>query len=115
MTHTHDKDFEADAEPYGYDLTMGNAMEQFIRGDVPYVYHDNETNHRWLGWLAASEKYRAENERLRKALTAAVSAMRKSVTCGATDHLDCCEDAGDFWYSALDKADQALAQQNGEK
>ena len=43
--------FEKDAEPYGFDLTpsplRGKAVEHWTD------YEDNETGHRWGGWLAA--------------------------------------------------------------
>ena len=42
--------FEADAGPYGFDLTRSNA------GDIvpePWAeYEDINTGHRWAGWLA---------------------------------------------------------------
>lgn len=41
-------------------------------------------------------------------LSAVVSAMEKSVEVGCTDHLDCCEDGGAFWYDALDEAKSLL-------
>jgi len=53
--------FEADAAPYGYDLTVGNDMLQFTRGEVPFVYQDEATNHRWLGFLAAYELFKGDN------------------------------------------------------
>lgn len=36
-----------------------------------------------------------------------IAAMKDSIDYGCTDHLDCCEDAGAFWYDAIDEA-QAL-------
>lgn len=49
-----------------------------------------------------------ERERLRDALVACDCAMGRSVKVGATDHLDCCEDGGEFWYGARRKASSIL-------
>ena len=37
-------------------------------------------------------------------IEALVAAMKKSVDEGSTDHLDCHEDGGEFWYTALENA-----------
>lgn len=54
-TIARDKEFEEDAGPYGYDLTLGSETLQMARGEVPYVYQDEATNHRFMGWLAARD------------------------------------------------------------
>ena len=41
-------------------------------------------------------------------IKALVAAMKKSVTEGCTDDLDCCLDRGEFWYNALEDAAQFL-------
>ena len=45
---------------------------------------------------------------LEKALRACVAAMKKSQSVGCTEHLDCCEDGGDFWHHAVEEALQLL-------
>jgi hypothetical protein len=47
-------------------------------------------------------------EELEKALKACVDAMDKSLRDGSTDHLDCADDGGAFWYDAAEKARQML-------
>jgi len=47
-------------------------------------------------------------EELRKALQACVDAMKKSVHDGSTDHLDCHDDGGQFWYEAVKNAEALL-------
>src|SRR6185312_3747489 len=42
-------------------------------------------------------------------LKACVAAMKKAHEVGCVDHLDCCADAGAFWYEALENAEAALA------
>ena len=42
---------------------------------------------------------------LKRMLANCAYAMRKSVEYGCTDHLDCCDDGGAFWYSALEEAE----------
>ena len=37
-----------------------------------------------------------------------VAAMKKSVDQGSTDHLDCHEDGGEFWYGAIADAKELL-------
>jgi hypothetical protein len=49
-------------------------------------------------------------ETLRQALRRCVTAMCKSQDVGCTDHLDCADDGGAFWYDALESADRALKQ-----
>lgn len=50
----------------------------------------------------------AEEEALRRALRACVDAMRRSQDEGCTDHLDCADDAGAFWYGAIEQAEGLL-------
>lgn len=42
--------FEADAGPYGFDLTR---CELSLSGEPWTEYRDSGTGHRWAGWLAA--------------------------------------------------------------
>lgn len=37
----------------------------------------------------------------REIIAQLVDAMNRSAEEGCTDHLDCCDDAGEFWYTAL--------------
>jgi len=45
-------------------------------------------------------------EELKAALKECAAAMRKSVEEGCTDHLDCCDDAGQFWHDAVANAER---------
>jgi hypothetical protein len=45
---------------------------------------------------------------LRSAVIRLVKAMRKAEEIGCMDNIDCCDDAGDFWYSALSNAKAVL-------
>lgn len=47
-------------------------------------------------------------ERLEEAIAELVAAMKKSVREGSTDHLDCHDDGGEFWYNAIDNAEKLL-------
>jgi hypothetical protein len=105
--------FERDAEPYGYDMTIGNKMHQFTRGDVPFVYADEATNHRWLGFLAALtqkhdtpaiEELAEENKRLREALE---NLLQVGYAYQTIQWEDDCE--GDNWDETIEIAEQALA------
>lgn len=49
------------------------------------------------------------NAQLLTALKACVAAMRKSRDVGCTDHLDCCDDGGQFWWDALETADKLIS------
>lgn len=49
------------------------------------------------------------NELAKQALQSCVAAMQKSRDEGCTDHLDCCDDGGQFWYDAIENAEKALA------
>lgn len=56
--------FEADAEPYGFDL----ARHKCAAPEPWAEYADDATGHRWGGWLAATAAQSAELHRLRTAL-----------------------------------------------
>lgn len=45
--------FEADAAPYGFDLTRDNNTT----GEPWCDYRDHDTGHRWAGWLASREPH----------------------------------------------------------
>lgn len=47
-------------------------------------------------------------EQLEEAIADLVAAMKKSVREGSTDHLDCHNDGGAFWYDAIDNAEKLL-------
>ncbi len=56
--------FEADARPYGFDLTRHKCA-----APEPWSeYSDDAAGHRWAGWLSASAYKSAEIERLRDCL-----------------------------------------------
>lgn len=42
-----------------------------------------------------------ERDELRRLGDDLVSAMKRSVDVGCTDHLDCAPDGGQFWYDAI--------------
>ncbi|MBN9410872.1 MAG: hypothetical protein J0H69_17140 [Burkholderiales bacterium] len=44
--------FEADASPMGFDLARGSAVVQSLTPEPWSEYADNNTGHRWAGWLA---------------------------------------------------------------
>ena len=44
------------------------------------------------------------------ALRMAVEAMERSVEEGCTDHLDCCDDYGEFWHKAIAACRKALGE-----
>ena len=46
--------FEADAGPYGFDLTRCKVS---LSGEPWTEYRDSGTGHRWAGWLAAHEPH----------------------------------------------------------
>lgn len=50
----------------------------------------------------------AEEEALRRALRDCLDAMKKSQDEGCTDHLDCADDGGSFWYDAIAQAEGLL-------
>lgn len=52
---------------------------------------------------------RAINAELVAACEAAHRAMLRSIEEGTTDHLDCCNDHGAYWYRARDLLSAALA------
>lgn len=47
---------------------------------------------------------------LKQIIKELLDAMHESEKCGCTDHLDCCDDGGAFWYDAIKRAKEALAQ-----
>lgn len=50
-----------------------------------------------------------DNEKqLVAALRDCIAAMKKSKNVGCTDHLDCCDDAGAFWYDAIENGLQLI-------
>ena len=53
----------------------------------------------------------ATKKKLRQALQGCINAMKKSKEVGCTDHLDCCDDAGAFWYDAIENAKTLLQEQ----
>lgn len=52
---------------------------------------------------------RAALRETREALVATQMAMLHSVDAGCTDYLDACDDAGQFWYGSLERAQSVLA------
>jgi len=46
----------------------------------------------------------SREEQLEEVVSKLVAAMKKSVDEGSTDHLDCHDDGGAFWYDAIDEA-----------
>ena len=50
----------------------------------------------------------ANQQELERLVEQLVGAMKKSVKVGCTDHLDCCDDAGEFWYNAISDAEDLL-------
>lgn len=58
----------------------------------------------------------AERDGLRALVKRLAAAMRYSEDVGCTDHLDACEDAGEFWYRAIDAAEavEQRAEPEGE-
>lgn len=48
------------------------------------------------------------NEELRKTLHIALSAMNKAMDEGFLDHIDCAEDGGAFWRSAVRRLEKAI-------
>jgi chromosome segregation ATPase len=57
--------------------------------------------------------WRAALRETREALSATSKAMRRSIDDGCTDHLDCCDDGGEFWYVSAEKAEAILARHAG--
>jgi len=37
-----------------------------------------------------------------------VAAMKEAHNVGCVDHLDCCDDGGEFWYGAIEDAKALL-------
>lgn len=67
-----------------------------------------------MGWeYQGSHIMQAQDtmKRLRDAESAlrdCITAMKRSSEEGTTDHFDCCEDGGAFWYGAIEKAEALL-------
>lgn len=97
--------------------TQGDCREAFYKAKerlLPISNGAGAVNRFWheqgieQGWQAAST-------RLAEALGVIEEmreAMLKSVDIGCTDHLDCCDDGGDFWYRSITTAERFM---KGEK
>lgn len=45
---------------------------------------------------------------LKRALKDCIEAMKRAQDEGVVDHLDCCDDGGQFWYDALQNAESMM-------
>lgn len=48
------------------------------------------------------------SDKYEQAIQELVGAMKASVQMGSTDHLDCAEDGGAFWYNAIARSEALL-------
>lgn len=49
-------------------------------------------------------------QKLENAVRSLLAAIKEAQDAGCIDHLDCCDDGGDFWYNAIEAANESLGE-----
>jgi len=80
---------------------MSNKREPLLSDDkaISLICSVDESS-----WRVIRDHYEADRAKWMEIVQTLVDAMRKSTEIGATDHLDCSDDCGVFWYNALQLA-----------